>query len=142
MTVVTLDLRDLANEWRESVAEMEANVLNTEGMSWGELAEATDAFMREPEQVAGQTKYVELCEQLGCEPDPDSLEDHGNGHEPTLVLESAFEEYAEELASDIGAIDSDAGWPLSYIDWEAAADALRVDYTSVTYDGDDYLIRS
>lgn len=31
------------------------------------------------------------------------------------------EDYAEELAESIGAINSDASWPNSYIDWERAA---------------------
>lgn len=55
-----------------------------------------------------------------------------------LVLDDYFEDYAEQLASDIGAISDDAGWPLSFIDWSAAADALRQDYTSFTYDGHEY----
>lgn len=59
----------------------------------------------------------------------------------TLVRDSYFEDYARELADDIGAINRDAGWPLCHIDWEAAADALRVDYTEVTFDGVTYLAR-
>ena len=59
----------------------------------------------------------------------------------TLIPENEFEEYARELAEDIGAIPSDYSWPASHIDWEAAARALRMDYTSVTFDGDDYLVR-
>jgi antirestriction protein len=58
-----------------------------------------------------------------------------------LINEGSFEEYAQELADDIGAIPKDAGWPTSYIDWEAAADALRMDYSSVTFDGTDWLYR-
>lgn len=33
----------------------------------------------------------------------------------------SIEEYAENLADDIGAIDGDAKWPMMYIDWERAA---------------------
>ena len=80
----------------------------------------------------------------------DKLRDFANeaaGYAPdwrygeTLILDSYFEEYAQQLAEDIGAISSDAGWPLSYIDWEAAADALKQDYTMVSIDGHDYWIR-
>lgn len=53
----------------------------------------------------------------------------------TLIRESHFEDYAQELAEDIGAIDRDAGWPLRHIDWEAAADELLIDYTSTEFDG-------
>ena len=58
-----------------------------------------------------------------------------------LIREDHFKEYAEQLAEDIGAIDSEASWPLSYIDWDAAADALAQDYTSVTFLGTDYYVR-
>lgn len=50
-------------------------------------------------------------------------------------------EYAETLAEDIGAIDRNAGWPLMHIDWEAAADALKMDYRQVDYDGVAYWMR-
>jgi hypothetical protein len=53
----------------------------------------------------------------------------------TFVRDSYFEEYARELADDIGAIDRNASWPLSYIDWKAAADALKQDYTAHELDG-------
>lgn len=62
-------------------------------------------------------------------------------HGAALIHESYFTEYAQELAEDIGAIDKDAGWPLSHIDWNAAADALKMDYISVEFDGDTYYVR-
>lgn len=60
----------------------------------------------------------------------------------TLIREDSFEDYARELAEDIGAIDRDASWPLSYIDWTAAADALKMDYSTVEIDGDDWYYRA
>lgn len=60
----------------------------------------------------------------------------------TLIAEDYFQAYAEELANDIGAIDSKAGWPMNHIDWEAAADELKYDYSEVTWDGQTYLVRS
>jgi hypothetical protein len=45
------------------------------------------------------------------------------------------------MAEDIGAIDRDAGWPLGFIDWDAAAAALKMDYTEVSIRGYDYWIR-
>lgn len=60
----------------------------------------------------------------------------------TLIRDSYFEDYARELAEDIGAISGDEKWPLNHIDWESAADELRQDYFSVDFDGVDYWIRS
>jgi hypothetical protein len=62
-------------------------------------------------------------------------------HGETLIRDSYFIEYAQELADDIGAISRDATWPNNFIDWEAAADALKQDYTSIDFDGVSYWIR-
>lgn len=56
----------------------------------------------------------------------------------TFVRDSHFTDYAEQLADDIGAIDSNAKWPLNHIDWDAAADELKTDYSSVEFDGVTY----
>lgn len=58
-----------------------------------------------------------------------------------LIRETYFEEYARELAHDIGAVNEDAGWPGRHIDWEAAAVELKHDYTAVEFDGVTYYIR-
>lgn len=79
-----------------------------------------------------------LAEQLGT----DDLESYGDNYEPTLILASTFEEYARELAEDIGAITGEETWPLNCIDWEHAARELAYDYTTVTFEGTDWKIRS
>ncbi len=58
-----------------------------------------------------------------------------------LIAVDQFEDYAKELADDIGAVDSDAKWPVCHIDWEAAADALAVDYTEISINGRDFYLR-
>lgn len=63
-------------------------------------------------------------------------------HGETMIPEDSFEDYARELAEETGAISRDAGWPLHCIDWEQAAEELAMDYSSVTYQGTDYLVRS
>lgn len=61
----------------------------------------------------------------------------------TLIRDSYFEQYAQDLAEDIGAVNNDTDkWPFNHIDWEAAADELKQDYTCVDYDGVDYWIRT
>jgi antirestriction protein len=62
-------------------------------------------------------------------------------HGATLIPEDGFEDYARELAEDIGAVDPNAAWPATYIDWEAAATALQQDYTSVEFMGVTYYVR-
>lgn len=58
-----------------------------------------------------------------------------------LIRDSYFTTHARELAEDIGAIDSDAKWPATCIDWEAAANDLRSDYTALTFRGVTYWAR-
>jgi hypothetical protein len=59
----------------------------------------------------------------------------------TLVRGSYFETYAQELAEDCGMVQEGALWPNTCIDWEQAARELKMDYTSVDFDGVDYWIR-
>lgn len=60
----------------------------------------------------------------------------------TLIREDYFTEYAQELAEDIGAVPSEYTWPMSHIDWDAAAQALQQDYTTVELNGSTYYVRA
>lgn len=61
----------------------------------------------------------------------------------TLIAESHFEDYAKELAEDLhGDAIREAAWPFDNIDWEAAADDLKVDYTEVEFRGYDFWVRN
>lgn len=62
--------------------------------------------------------------------------------DPVLIHDRYFEDYARELAEDIGAIDKGASWPNTYIDWEAASNALKMDYTAYEIAGHTYWGRS
>ena len=44
--------------------------------------------------------------------------------------------------SKLRLVNADAAWPANHIDWEAAADALLIDYTEVDFAGETYYIRS
>lgn len=61
----------------------------------------------------------------------------------TLIRDSYFEDYAQQLAEDCCNVDfSKLTWPLTCIDWKQAAKELKYDYASVDYDGVTYWIRS
>jgi len=62
-------------------------------------------------------------------------------HGETLIRDSYFKDYAMELAEDIGAIDLNARWPMTCIDWDQAARELQYDYSAVDFDGVTYWIR-
>lgn len=61
-----------------------------------------------------------------------------------FIRDGYFSEYAQQLAEDIGTVSNDAQWPNNhiYIDWEAAADELKQDYTSFDVAGTTYWARS
>ena len=58
----------------------------------------------------------------------------------TLIRSDEFENYARELAEDIGAIGRDNPWPTSHIDWEAAADELKQDFAAVDFGSSTYYV--
>ena len=63
-------------------------------------------------------------------------------HGETLIRDSYFEEYAQELAESCGMVNASAQWPARCIDWEQAASELKMDYMSVDFDGIEYWIRA
>ncbi len=63
-------------------------------------------------------------------------------HGETLIRDSYFQEYAQELAEDCGLVDNTSRWPGSCIDWEQAARELQMDYMCVDFDGVEYWIRA
>ena len=57
----------------------------------------------------------------------------------TMILESEWVSYVQDLADDLGATNDPTSWIV--IDWEATADGVRMDYHEVTYQGETYLVR-
>jgi antirestriction protein len=63
----------------------------------------------------------------------------------TLIRDGYFTQYAQQYAEDTGAITDDPQynrWPLMYIDWDAAARDLQMDYSAIDFDGETYWVRS
>lgn len=60
----------------------------------------------------------------------------------TLIRESYFETYAREYMEETGSIPSDLPEIIANnIDWEGIAEDLKVDYTSIAWDGIIYYVR-
>lgn len=64
----------------------------------------------------------------------------GHWYPVTLIRDSYFKEYAQELAEDIGG-EGRNNWPYNCINWNQAARELQMDYTSVEYNGITYWYR-
>ena len=110
----------LAN--RESLAESSEV---PEDEDYGEVLD-----IDERKELAALRKLAEECE--GC------ASDWRYGE--TLIRDSYFTEYAQELAEDACEMPSEYRWPFSHIDWDEAAAALQMEYTSVEFDGVTYWI--
>lgn len=64
------------------------------------------------------------------------------GYGISFIPENDFVDYAEELARDIhGDAIYEGEWPMSHIDWDAAANSLRMDYSEIDLDGTTFLYR-
>lgn len=123
-----MDSRDLVDALKECESELEGLGPNADSdpdtaADADELRQAIDAL----------TDAIEAVEDGSGESAKDGV---------TIIRDDDFEDYARELAEDIGAIQSDAGWPMDYIDWERAADALKMDYSSITLGGYEYWVRA
>lgn len=86
-------------------------------------------------------EYEELANWLDLKEQAESY-CGGRFRDCQLINEGKFVDYCQEYASDIGAILRDAEWPTNHIDWEAAADELKSDYTEIEVDGNTFLVRS
>lgn len=122
-----LDVRDII----ERVEELESNLGDPEFQgSFGESAQDMET------ELATLTAFLETLKGNGGDE-----QWRGDWYPVTLIRDSYFEDYAEELADDIGAIDSNQSWPLNCIDWKQAADELKQDYTSVELENVTYWAR-
>jgi len=121
----TIDSRDVI----ERIEELESELLNEDG--------EIDTANEDPD-------YRDKCGELGA---LQALADEASGYASdwkygeTLIRDSYFRDYAEQLADDIGAIDRNASWPVNCIDWDQAARELQMDYSAVDFDGVTYWIR-
>jgi hypothetical protein len=132
------------------------DIINVENITnrVDELREERDDFPKdEDDNTIASKEYLDWEKESGQE--LDELEsllsdlcgyggDHqweGDWYPATLIAEGYFTEYAEDFAIDIGAVKRDAPWPNTHIDWEAAAEDLKSDYSEVDFDGSTYFYR-
>lgn len=62
-------------------------------------------------------------------------------HGETVIRRSYFVDYCDELCKDVGDIPKDIPIYIA-IDWERTAKNIEVDYSTLDFDGVEYLVRS
>ena len=130
-----IDSRDVIERIEELEAELESifeDATNEGGLDFDDwLKDGQEGSQDDIDEYLLLKALAEECEGYA----PDWL------HGATLINESYFEDYARELAEDVGDISKDTHWPATCIDWEQAANELKIDYTEVDFDGTAYYIR-
>lgn len=115
----------------ESIADLDVEDPDCEDRIKAWEAEAGDEF--DGDDLTSYRQLIELRDEVGTE-----------AFECEVFVSEGrdFEDYAQELAEDLGLIPDGLGWPLNCIDWEMAARELAYDYTSVDFRGTTYLVRT
>jgi hypothetical protein len=126
------DSRDVQERIDELELEIETNQKNLteldEAAAIEELTEETAELREELNILQAVKDDVDSSEW------PDGM---------TFIRTDEFENYARELAEDIGTISKDSSWPIYHIDWAAATEELAQDYSIATLgDYDYYYFRS
>jgi hypothetical protein len=124
----TIDLSDDIIDIRtiiERVEELENEIAPTEAQQWDNRDEyaVLTAILDELEGAGGDEEW------------------RGSWYPATLIRESHFVDYAEELACDCGDYPKQVRWPYTCIDWDQAARELQHDYTPIDIDGATYFYR-
>jgi vacuolar-type H+-ATPase subunit I/STV1 len=141
----TRDLEDRRQELEDELETMKSAVTEAE-----EAFAAADEDTRDDAEIDLESARRDLDEwEADNQDELDALSnlrdefDHRSWRDGiTLIPEDDFEDYARDLAEDLHGSDiRNASWPFDCIDWEQAADALRMDYSSVDYEGVTYLYR-
>jgi hypothetical protein len=122
-----VDLRDLGKEFND-LKELQDDCLQPGG----------EPFSEEDQE------RLDALQKLANDLRVDDLE---NYDEPTMIVDSYFENYAREVAEEFGCIDTKGNcmtdqWPYNCIDWEKASEELQQYYISVEFDGETYWIKS
>jgi hypothetical protein len=125
-------LRDAISFHRDALEESETDEGKSESQELLDAAILDFGTDEQKELKALEAIKDEIGEARG------KINDEGG----PFVHENDFEDYARELADEIGAISGRESWPLNCIDWAFAAEELKGDYSSVEWNGTTYLYRA
>jgi chromosome segregation ATPase len=114
-----------------SAAESEAGTKRAE-----EDIEDKEADLEAAKDAFGSDEQDELNELENLESE---ISEFRSGE--TMIPVNDFEEYTQEMLEDCGDIPKNLPGYI-VIDWEQTANNIKVDYTEVTYQGEEYLVRA
>lgn len=128
-----IDSRDIINRIKvleAALADFEAE--QQEKAEEGEAPPEKSKFISEDEEAE-----LKLLQDIEEQADNEEW-----NYGTTLIRESYFPTYAEELCTEIGDIPAGLPWYIAaHIDWEGVAEELKMDYIEIDFDGVSYYVR-
>lgn len=138
-----IDLRDVIEQF-ESLESDLVTAYNLSQDDDNQVIDSEDDDFREwvlncdEDEAEEFNQLFAILEELkGCGGDEQF---RGDWYPITLISESYFTDYCQELVQDIGDLPRDIPSYLA-IDWEETADNLKVDYSEIDIDGTTYYFR-
>ena len=145
------DIRDEWNRVKEELDEAERKLAEFEEEIKDKSDNEAEEFERELEELTvcrneledelAKTEELDTDEEKELE-ELEALQDEISGWRDgvCLIPECDFTEYCQEMLEDCGDIPKEIPHYI-VIDWEATADNIREDYSTIDYQGETYLWR-
>jgi hypothetical protein len=131
------DIRKLIDEARDRVSEHEDwtddKPNRTDFATDEEYDQAIAEWKDDEPDADGIENAREVLKEIG------DLENDLPTYDEQLIRDDCFEDHAQQIAEDC--FDIPSGWPCCHIDWEAAANALKHDYSCIEIGGTDFYYR-
>ncbi len=130
-------------EYHDDIAELVTDLVRLREIRV-DMNPKLDGFLYDitQEKIVGcMDKVRDICEEL--EPLAELEEDiyYFALSEVSLIARDEFENYCFRLVVDCGDISENSS-VAAYVDWERFASHIEIDYTSVNFDGEEYLYHS
>ena len=130
----TIDSQDII----QRIEELEEIIIiyEEELTEWENEEDQSD---NNPEDPLDEREELEILKALAKEASGSPDWPYGT----TLIHESYFTDYCEELCKDIGELPQNLPWYIAnHIDWEGVAEEIKADYIEVDFDCESYFIRA
>ena len=132
----TIDVRDIISRVEELREERDDLQTALDGGSQEDVNALAEWETDNAEELAELESLLDDLNGMGGDEQWE-----GDWYPVTLIRDSYFQDYAQELAEECCMIDTNAKWPMTCIDWEQAARELQYDYSSVEVNGVTYWTR-
>jgi hypothetical protein len=127
-----IDVRDIIERLEELEALLHEHLAKHDDSCIGDWAEVS------PEEHKELSMLVSLMEEMAGYGGDEQW--RGDWYPLTLIRESYFVDYVQEMLEDCGEIPKDLPHYI-HIDWQATARDVQVDYTPIDVDGATYFYR-